>query len=193
MGETVQSTIKQAASILHRDCLKPHGFRKTGLNWSTRGEWSHHISISLNRWNTAELAQLRFEAGIFIPEFHDIRESPPIKGTPKYYDCAPRSFVHHSPGLTWQEVTLTTSASSLANGWRPLIENVALPWLDELNSFAKVGNEFTQQNRFLDAAIAYALAGDRQAAAEAMKQSHQHLHPTALPLARRIAHKLKID
>ncbi len=182
--------------MLHRDYLKSQGFRKAGLNWSTRGNWSHHIGFSLNRWNTPELAKLRIEAGIFIPEFHAARESPAVKGTPKCYQCAPQLSGFNGPApsseLNW-EVTLTHSAEALAKAWREVAEGILLPWLREFSSFETVAAEFEQQHKLLDAAVAHALAGDHAAAAGTMKQAYRQIHPTAVPFAQHIAEKLQIN
>ena len=104
MSDTAQSIIKKAASILHREHLKAHGFRKSGLNWMKSEAWPQLICIQLHRWNTAEDAVFSIGLGVFIQQLHDALRRPSITGSPKVYECAlkhdvpPNPTPHRRPG-----------------------------------------------------------------------------------------------
>lgn len=190
MGATAQALIREAASTLHRDVLKPLGFRKTGLTWIQDKPWARLIGLELDKWNTATNAKVRLAFGMFIPEFHVARQSPPIRGAPKVYQCSLRNGHAHDDADTRWQVDLATDPTDLAAAMADPIRQIALPWFEQMTSWSTVAGEFVQQNKFLDAFIAHALNGDRKSATSALAEALTRIHPSAHPFARATAKRL---
>ena len=192
MSVTAQTIIREAASKLHRDVLKPLGFRKTGLTWILDRPWSQLIGFELDKWNTADDAKVRLAFGLFIPEFHTARKNPPLSGAPKVYQCSLRNRHAHLGDDTRWQVNLATDPAQLAAAMTDPIHQTTLPWFEQLTSWSAVAEEFAQQNKFLDAFIAHALNGDLETATSSLAKALTRIHPSAHPFARETAARLRV-
>jgi hypothetical protein len=190
METTAQAVIKEVASRLHSDLLKPRGFKKTAYTWIREDEWPKLINLQLSKWNSSEEARFTVNLGVFIPELHNAAGSYPVTGQPKEPDCDVRSRIGMllPPGTDkWWEVSAASDEGKLFDEVIADLVEVGLPWLDRLHDYTTVAEVLIGQKNSFMAAIALKLDGRDNEAAEAMAAAHAKANKLALPKLKRIA------
>lgn len=187
----VSEMIKHVASELNRRVLKPKGFRKAAMTWVRGSPWVQIINIQSGKWNTPSEGTFTLNLGLYVPELHAATEAWPVSGSVKEYDCDVRRRIGElmaSAEDYWWEVTPTTELEPVIMTVCESVEAFAIPWLDRTNqSMENVAAELAHSCSFLSAAVAFALAGDKTAASQALANALANSNPSVLPKLRRLA------
>lgn len=194
--ETPQAIIKELASRLHSDFLRPRGFKKSAYTWRREDEWPKLINLQLSKSNTSEEARFTLNLGVFIPELHNAAGSYPVTGKPMEPDCDVRSRIGMLlPSGTdkWWDVSPASNGARLFDKVSGDLMEVGLPWLEGLRDLPTVAETLMAQRNPFMAAIALKLGGRDDEATEAMTAAHAKANKLALPKLKRIANAQNIS
>jgi hypothetical protein len=192
---TSQDIIKSVATHLHENLLKTSGFKKSGMTWNRGSPWVQVLNIQSDRNNTSASGHFTINLGIFVPEIQDVTEGPPVKGAPKEYDCGICSRIGEilpsmqdfwwSTEMPWEQLATQVLETTAL---------FAIPWFDRVgSSMSSIADEFRRREEWLDASVAYALAGDKASANECIAHKLAYMNPAAVPKVRRVAERCGIE
>jgi len=187
---TPQEVIKEVASSLHVEVLKPRGFRKSGNNWVRPDEWPKAIGLQNSKWNGASEAQFTINLGVSIAKLHELSGAVPFTGSPKEYDCDVRLRIgqlFEYPRDHWWKVNSSESPDRLVKEVAVAIVDHGIPWLESLDSYVAIGEELRRQSHQFMAALSFHLGGDAQRAESSMAEAFEAADPHFLPKLRRVA------
>lgn len=153
--------------------LKQAGFRKNARNFYR--EHSDHvdlINVQASLYNSATDSRFTVNVGVYYPEISNLVDARPVRGLPKEYDCTIRERIGslRADQLDyWWRVDSASDDHAIAIDLASQVDDLCLPWLDQMSDLAAVGKAAAARGRPIVAA-AIALKHGRQDEAKAIIQ-----------------------
>ncbi|WPD24451.1 MAG: DUF4304 domain-containing protein [Candidatus Electrothrix scaldis] len=166
------------ASIVHKQILKPNGFRKKGMTASRQRTYPEILNFQSSKWNDSKSAEFTINLGIYIEEIHECSGAHPVGDNIKEYNCDMRERIGSlMPGGTdyWWEVREGSDPESIASEVIDALSSFGLPWFDKYQNLVNIASFYENKDPFM-AAVTQVVLGNIKQAEEFAKLAYMKAH-----------------